>query len=82
MKKYLLLVVAATLATFARAAIDDMFTYQGLNFRVTSEDKHTAEVDKTLMHQAMFQSLPRQSMARRPTLLILSGLVLSPIAET
>lgn len=46
MKKYLLLVVAATLATFARAAIDDMFTYQGLNFRVTSEDKHTAEVDK------------------------------------
>lgn len=46
MKKYLLFLVAAILATVARAAVGDTFTYQGLNFKVTSEDDHTVAVDR------------------------------------
>ncbi|MBP3537748.1 MAG: hypothetical protein J6J93_09465, partial [Muribaculaceae bacterium] len=45
MKKYLLFLVAAILATVARAA-GDTFTYQGLNFKVTSEENHTVSVSR------------------------------------
>ena len=45
MKKYLLFLVAAMLATVARAADGDTFTYEGLNFKVISEEDHTAAVD-------------------------------------
>ena len=44
MKKYLFFLVAVMLATVARAADGDTFTYQGLNFKVTSEADHTVEV--------------------------------------
>lgn len=44
MKKFLLFMVAAMLATVARAADDDTFAYQGLLFRVISEEDHTVEV--------------------------------------
>lgn len=46
MKKFLLFLVAAILATVARAAVGDTFTYQGLKFKVTSEDDHTVAVDR------------------------------------
>ena len=46
MKKFLLFLVAAILATVARAAVGDTFTYQGLNFEVTSEDDHTVKVGR------------------------------------
>ena len=46
MKKYLLFLVAAILATVARAANGDTFTYQGLNFKVTSEENHTVSVSR------------------------------------
>ena len=44
MKKYLLFLVAAMLATVARAYNGETFTYQGLRFTVTSETDHTVEV--------------------------------------
>ena len=46
MKKYLLFLVAAMLATVARAYTGETFTYQGLKFKVTSEDDHTVVVNK------------------------------------
>ncbi len=45
-KKYLLFLVAAMLATVARAAVGDAFTYHGLKFEVTSEDDRTVAVGK------------------------------------
>ena len=48
MKKYLLFLVAAMLATVARAAVGDTFTYQGLKFEVTSEDDHTVAVGRNV----------------------------------
>ncbi len=44
MKKYLLFLVTAMLATIARAADGDIFTYQGLKFRITSEADRTVAV--------------------------------------
>ena len=44
MKKILLLLVAIMLATVARAADGDTFTFEGLKYKVLSEADHTAEV--------------------------------------
>ena len=44
MKKYLLFIVAAMLATVARAADYDMFKYQGFSFMVISEADHEVEL--------------------------------------
>ena len=44
MKKYLFFLMAIMLATVARAADGDTFTYEGLNYTILSEADHTAEV--------------------------------------
>ena len=46
MKKYLLFLMAIMLATVARAADGDTFTFEGLNYTILSEADHTAEVGK------------------------------------
>ena len=46
MKKYLLFLMAIMLATVARAADGDTFTFEGLNYKILSEADHTAEVGK------------------------------------
>ena len=46
MKKYLLFLMAIMLATVARAADGDTFTYEGLNYKILSEADHTVEVGK------------------------------------
>ena len=46
MKKYLLFLMAIMLATVARAADGDTFTFEGLNYTILSETDHTAAVDK------------------------------------
>ena len=46
MKKYLLFLMAIMLATVARAADGDTFTFEGLKYTVLSEADHTAEVAK------------------------------------
>ena len=46
MKKYLLFLMAIMLATVARAANGDTFTYEGLNYKVLSEADHTAAVGR------------------------------------
>ncbi|MDE6083101.1 MAG: leucine-rich repeat protein [Muribaculaceae bacterium] len=44
MKKYLFFLMAIILATVARAADGDTFTYEGLNYTILSEADHTAAV--------------------------------------
>ena len=46
MKKYLLFLMAMMLAIIARAAVGDVFSYEGLNYKVLSEADNTAEVDR------------------------------------
>ena len=46
MKKYLFFLMAIMLATVARAADGDTFTFEGLNYTILSEADHTAEVGK------------------------------------
>ena len=46
MKKYLLFLMAIMLATVARAADGDTFTFEGLKYTVLSAADHTAEVAK------------------------------------
>ena len=46
MKKYLFFLMAIMLATVARAADGDTFTYEGLNYTILSEADHTAEVGR------------------------------------
>ena len=44
MKKHLFFLMAIMLATVARAAVGDTFTYDGLKYTILSETDHTAEV--------------------------------------
>ena len=46
MKKYLFFLMAIMLATVARAADGDTFTYEGLNYKILSETDHTVEVGR------------------------------------
>ena len=46
MKKYLFFLMAIMLATVARAADGDTFTFEGLNYKILSEADHTAEVGR------------------------------------
>ena len=46
MKKHLLFLMAIMLATVARAADGDTFTYEGLNYTILSEADHTAAVGR------------------------------------
>lgn len=48
MKKYLLFIVAAMLATVARAADYDFFEYQGYRFFVLSEADHEVQIECSL----------------------------------
>ena len=44
MKKHLFFLMAIMLATVARAADGDTFTYQGVKYKILSEADHTAQV--------------------------------------